>query len=315
MNTDSSGAKHPLLAFVDIVMEENQRQRKGTAGIKSKLPSSTKSVWQRIGPYALISLAAFICGAPVLGVMIWKADKLVALGLAGNLYYIVLLPLGLAVAAFLFGVFKSFARYRGKQLGGTLELGGPIVGFALVVIGGFVLPKPGADAFAVTAYVHGESSPNDLVLRNTGLVWMTLGADRRAEKIGDKGQADFKGIPSRFRGQEVSIWVEADGFEMAEPAAKYSLQEDQLYLAVRKKSGHVVGQVQDENGRPIAGAAVSAAGLSTRTDSNGRFELAIPGDKLAKELSLQVVAPDYEPWRSLVVPNANEATVILHHAR
>jgi hypothetical protein len=55
--------------------------------------------------------------------MIWKADLLGRLGLTGNLFYIVLLPMGLAAAGSLFGVVRSYARYSGKQLGGMLELG------------------------------------------------------------------------------------------------------------------------------------------------------------------------------------------------
>jgi hypothetical protein len=35
--------------------------------------------------------------------MLWNVQTLVAFGLTGDLYYIVLLPLGLAAAAFLFG--------------------------------------------------------------------------------------------------------------------------------------------------------------------------------------------------------------------
>src|SRR5580693_6830864 len=71
-----------------------------------------------------------------------NADLLGRLGLTGNLYYLVLLPMGLAAAVFLFGVLRSYARYSGKQLGGMLELSGPIVAFVLVVILGFVLVKP-----------------------------------------------------------------------------------------------------------------------------------------------------------------------------
>ena len=100
--------------------------------------------------------------------MLWKAEALTKLGLIGNLYYIVLFPLGLCAAVFLFGVVRSFARYKGEQYGGTLELGGPIVAFVLVVGGGFVLvPKP-PSTFPLTVYVHGEADRNDLVLRNSG---------------------------------------------------------------------------------------------------------------------------------------------------
>jgi hypothetical protein len=122
----------------------------------------------------------------ILVLMLGTAEKLVRLGLVGNLYYVVLVPLGLSVAAFLFGVLRSYAVYTGKVAGGNLELGGPIVGFLLVVILGFVL-VPDPSPFAVTVFVHGDSGKQDLVLRNRGAVLLDLGGDRRRELIGDRG--------------------------------------------------------------------------------------------------------------------------------
>src|SRR6202043_726504 len=85
--------------------------------------------WREIALYGVISLISFLCGVVLLGLMILNADLLGRLGLTGNLYYLVLLPMGLAAAGFLFGVLRSYARYSGKRLGGVWELGGPIIGF------------------------------------------------------------------------------------------------------------------------------------------------------------------------------------------
>src|ERR1039458_5754822 len=110
--------------------------------------------WAKIAPFAFISLAGFLVAAALVFLMVWKAETLVALGLTGRLYYVVLLPLGLAVAVCLFGVLQSHATYHGRQLGGKLVLGGPIVAFLLVVILGFVL-VPDLSTFPLTVYVHG----------------------------------------------------------------------------------------------------------------------------------------------------------------
>jgi hypothetical protein len=78
--------------------------------------------------YAIVSLVAFLIGLAILSVMLWNAQLLVTLGLTGNFYYVVLLALGLAAAAFLFGVLQSYARFKSRNGWGVLELGGPIVG-------------------------------------------------------------------------------------------------------------------------------------------------------------------------------------------
>jgi hypothetical protein len=268
---------------------------------------------KEIALYALISLISFLCGVGVLGLMIWKADLLARLGLTGNLFYIVLLPMGLAAAGFLFGVVRSYAEYSGKQLGGMLELGGPIVAFLLVVILGFVLVKP-ITTFPMTVYVHGEAGRQDIVLRNSGYVLLDLGGDRRRQPIGADGQAYFHEIPANFRGQEVPISVESDAYEPTKPDEKYRLSGSSLYVSVRKRAGRISGRIQDENGNPLSGVGIQVAGLSTTTDSAGHFEVVLNGEQLKPELELDVVKTGYLAKHFKVVPNANEVAVQLTRA-
>lgn len=181
---------------------------------------------------ALLSLGSFLAGALLLWLLVAKAELLVRLGLEGKLYYLVLLPLGLAVAGFLFGALRSFAFYRSNALGGVLELGGPVVVFGLVVLGGFLLVPP-QESFSVTVFVHGEGGVQNVPLRGEGYVLLDLGPDRRSEAIAGKGEAHFSGIPARFRGQEVPIGLEADGFSPADPNTRQRLGEESLYLAVK----------------------------------------------------------------------------------
>jgi len=279
--------------------------------MKTKTTPKSSNPWQRAAPFAVLSLACFLCGMAVLALILWKAELLVWLGLIDKFYYIVLLPLGLAAAGFLFGVLESYAAYTGKLLSGKLKVTGPVVAAALAVIGGVYLPKPAAEAFTVTVLVHGEAGPHDLILRNVGVVWMTLGPDPRQEKIGDKGQADFKNIPASFRSQEVPVSVEAEGFEMVSPIRKYRLSGLSLDVVIRRKATHLAGRVQDEAGRPVSDAVVSVAGVSVKTDAIGRFDLTVPGDRVKSELSVQVDAVGYATRRATAVPGANDLAVIL----
>jgi hypothetical protein len=266
--------------------------------------------WKEMVFYAVVSLVSFLIGFGILSVMLWNAQTLVALGLTGNLYYIVLLPLGLAAAAFLFGVLQSYARYRGKHLGGVLELGGPIVGSALVVIGGFLL-VPNPTPFELSVYVHGKAGPHDLVPKDSGEVLMVLGPDIRRQGIGQNGQAYFAGIPPNFHGQEVPIWVDSKQFESLNPDQKHSLKDSAIYLEVRKKAGRVAGRVEDGKGGAVAGALVSVAGLSATTDASGHFEIVIPGDRLEPNLELEVAAAGFSREHFKVTANANDSVIDL----
>jgi hypothetical protein len=238
----------------------------------------TPGSWSEIAPFVFIALGSFLLGALLLFFMIWKAEELVALGLTGRVYYIVLLPLGLAAAAFLFGVVKSYATYRGRQLGGKLVLGGPIIAFLLVVILGFVL-VPDPSTFPLTVFVHGPGGPQDIVLRNSGEVFVDLGGDRRHVQIGDQGQAYFPAIPANFHGQAIPAWVESETYESVNPQAKQRLNSTTLYLAVRKKIIHhlLTGIVTDVAGNPLSGVrlVLPEYHVEGQTNRDGRFALQV----------------------------------------
>jgi hypothetical protein len=182
-----------------------------------------------------------------------------------------------------------------------------------VVIGGIVL-VPNLATFPLTVYVHGERGPQDVVLRNSGYVVLRLGPESRKEPIGGDGQAYFPAIPANFRGQQVPVWVESEGFEaVGTPSCR--LVGPSVDVSVQKKSGRVSGRVQDEQGNAISGADVTVAGLSTSTDKAGRFGFVVPGDRLQPEIELDIVAAGYVPEHFSVVPNSNEAVIILTRAR
>lgn len=265
--------------------------------------------WPVIAPYALLSLGSFLAALLLIGLLLGNASLLVSLGLEGRFYYLALLPLGLAVTGFLFGALRSFALYRGRHGRSALELGGPVVGFALVMIGGFILPPP-ATNFPLTVYVHGPAGPQDLPLRNQGEVLLDLGGDRRRQPIGDAGQASFLEIPSSFRGQKINVALLAPDHERADPGP-LALKGQSLYLSVRRKAVPIAGETVDESGRAIARARVSVAGISTISDGNGRFSLVVPSEQAQDELILRVDAQGYEAWRQTVVPNGGPIAAVL----
>jgi len=138
-----------ILERVDLQRSSPPRTPSHTAP-PAKRDAPTR--WAEIAPDAVLSLGSFLASWILVALLLWRADLLARLGLTGKFYYLVLLPLGLAVAGFLFGALRSLARYTGRHLDGVLEVGGPVAGFALVVLGGFLLPPvdPSAAVFALT---------------------------------------------------------------------------------------------------------------------------------------------------------------------
>lgn len=270
--------------------------------------------WSTIVPYAILSLGSFLLFLLLLTLLLWNAERLVALGLTGNLYYLVLVPLGLSAAAFLFGALRSYATYRGKQFGGVLELGGPVVLFLLVVILGFWLPKP-ASNFPLTVYVHGPAGPQDLLLRGNGYIMLDIGGERKKRAIGNDGEVVFSEIPASFRGQEVPLALDADGYELVDPHQRVHLTKSSVYVEVRKKPGRISGYVHDDSGKPLAAVSIAVAALTASTNEHGYFELVIPGKQFQPSLTLNAVAPGFEPWSDTVVPNSNDVTITLHRQR
>jgi len=256
-----------------------------------------------------------MAGFGLLCLMLFDAQRLVDLGLVGNIYYIVLLPLGLSAAAFLFGILRSHARYNGKSNYGNLELSGPVVVFVLVVIGGFYLPKPAPESFEFTVFVQGEGGFGNIVLSNEGEVLVQLGADIRAEKIGDKGQAEFKNIPAKFRGQNVSVTVKADGFEVLNPSAKYSLSGDGLTIQVRRKAAIVSGNIVDTNGQLISNAKIRIGEIETNATDLGHFAIILPGSRSTQEVEAYISANGYISWHGRLVPNGGDASVQLRRSQ
>jgi hypothetical protein len=170
----------------------------------------------------------------------------------------------------------------------------------LIVILGFKLLPPPASRFDVTVFLNGEAGRQALVLRNQGQLSLDLGADRRIESVGAKGEVRFIGIPNDMRDRRVAIALDADKYELADPNLELKLDQEVFYATVRAKSWRLIGPVSDPEGRPLPQAHVAMAGKSAKTDADGRFELVLPADLPEHERTLTITAAGYETWRAQV---------------
>lgn len=250
-------------------------------------------------------VVAAVAGAAALGLLLLMIDSaatLVRVGLTGHVWYVLLLLLGLFAAISVFALFKSYARYKGKVLGGTLEIGGPVVVMLAVVLLGFDRVPVPAQRFDVTVFVHGAAGRHAMVLRDRGKVALDLGADKRIEAIGDKGEARFASIPADLRGRDVAIGVDDDTYELVQPGLTIRLDQEAIYAAVQPKQLRLSGQVSDEQGRPVGKARAAIAGVAAETDQDGRFEVGLPADLPEGDRRITIVADGFEPWSAQTVP-------------
>jgi hypothetical protein len=222
-------------------------------------------------------------------------EKLVGFGLVNQIYYVVLVALGLGAAGALFAATRSKA--------GAL-------GIFLLVLGAGIYFSPGQKPFGLTVFVHGPGGPQDLILRNQGRVAIDLGPDRRVEQIGEKGSAFFAGIPPDYRGKSIPVSVMADGFARTDGSA-LRLTGESLYVPVRKQGVLLSGVIVDEARDPVPNATVQVAGQTAKTNESGRFELLIPGQLVKEEMTLDVRAEGFVSQTLPVVPNSNEIRLAL----
>lgn len=252
--------------------------------------------------YALLAGAAFIFALILIGLMLWRADSLVSLGLIGRFFYLVLIPLGLSSAVFLFGCLKSYAVYKGNALGGVLELGGPVVVFILVLILGFWL-NPDSSVFSTTVYVRLVDAPTQPFV--SGRVLLQLGGDPRNVQVSERGAAYFTGIPANFRGDDVAVsLLDAPGYQANQSTLR--LEDGSVNLAVIALPLEFSGYVINDTGQPVEGARIGMAGQSTETDSGGYFRITVQGSSFDAAQSIQITAQGFAPWLGEITAGAGD---------
>jgi hypothetical protein len=209
--------------------------------------------------------------------LIFFAPQLTAYGITGSIYYIVLIPVGLTAAAFLFGAMHSHAKYVGKGSYGQLEITGPAVLFALVVIGGFYLAEPESTFFLT---VRTEDADNQNKIINHGTLTVDLGSQRITRHIGSSGEVMFAEIPSKFISAEIMIIPEIEGYRLKETGAVKIPGNKVIYLPLvrREDSTLVRGTVIDKDGNSVAGVNLDfESGLASAvSDEAGRFSVTVP---------------------------------------
>jgi TIR domain len=235
-------------------------------GVDSPQPLSAKN-------YVIIAALGFIFAAGFTLFYVYRVPQLVESGVQGQVFYLLLIPWALACAAFLFGAMKSYARFTHKHLGNFLELGGPVVLFCLVLLGGFKLVPPAPETFDLAVRAHSEDVP----LITSGQITLDLPGLPHAN-IGPDGEANFKGVSARFKGTPIRVLPHVDGYEEKWQTPK--LKDNVLDLNLERAHPVIVlsGLLVPPPGKGKSiKVLVDGQDGETSPDDLGRFKLNVNG--------------------------------------
>ena len=232
--------------------------------------------WLWISGFAFLLCIAAVCG------LLFFGNRLENLGIVGNIYYIILIPLGFSAAAFLSGAMKSYAKFTSNEslTYGKLTLAGPIVIFALVVVGGFMLPKwnDKEQQFVARFRIVNETVKTSDFGKGT----VSLSLPDQPSIILDlfKGEVSFPNIPIKYLHKPAKVSVDIENYEMTD-SGDIELSKDVYNIKVERtdlsSNTTVRGTIINQNDQPLTNAILNfGSGLAKdSTDENGDFEVKI----------------------------------------
>lgn len=200
----------------------------------------------------------------------------------GQIFYLLLIPWALSSAAFLFGAMKSYARFTYRHLGNFLELGGPVVLFCLVLLGGFKLVPPAPETFDLAV----RASSADTPLITSGQITLDLPGLPHTD-IGPDGEANFKGLSAKVRGKPVRVLAKVDGYE--EEWLTPTLEDSVLNVKLRRTHPVTVQSIRlipPPNGKVVK-ITVGDQNVETSFNELGEAKFNVsgrPGDRLPVEV-------------------------------
>jgi hypothetical protein len=227
--------------------------------------------------YAVISLVGLLFAIGLLMFYVYQVPRMAQSGVQNQVFYILLLPWGLCCAAFLFGAMRSIARFTHKKMGSGLELGGPVVLFCLVVGGGFKLVPSAAESFDLTVRPHSAAE----AIISTGKIMIDLGTDRRSENVASNGEANFKGIPAKFKTAPVKVLAQIDDRKYKQQWQEYKLSGSMLDLPLEpaaEAKSHLSGTIipPPEDWAKLR-VTVEGQAAEAKVDELGRFDVSVSG--------------------------------------
>ena len=307
-----------------LPVEEGKSQEpeepRGSSGPPTQPPAKEGVLWQPLPAWAYMVIAG-ICLAitiALLVVFVQKAPTLVAQGISNKFFFVLLVPLGLATAAFVFGGMRAYATISGKQNDTKWEVAGPAAGTLLVVVAGFLL-VPDNPPFSITARFR----DTDGRLLTNGSATIYPGQKGDKQPITSAGDATYKEIADDFRGTRTRIDLEAPGYLLADPKKDYSLTPGVIAVDVKIDPTYVEPEteslVQSVVGVPDSTKALTHVikalkSLKTKTLSEAQRSALLEefqSNNKAIQALLDTTPPNMEAQLDTLVPVARELQKLL----
>lgn len=216
-------------------------------------------------------------------------------------YYIILVVFALACAVLLYGVAKATGTLTGKVMGMEFSLAGPAAVAGLIVIGGFYLPRPGAngDTKQLTIRILDE---NKIPVKQGEIKIYTDQSNTLTQQIDNNGQAIFAGLPAKIADEKIKLSVTSAGFaQLVVDTIIKNLPAIELVLS---KNGSIVltGKVRDASEVPVSNAVVKVAKAVDSTvitdtfvtTTDGTYYLKLKGYKAEDFITVLVTKQGYE---------------------
>jgi hypothetical protein len=219
--------------------------------------------------------------------------------------------LAIAIAA-VASIIPGFFNLKYKEL---ISAGGALAVFAYVYMynPSIIVNTEKCSPFTMTIFVHGSNGKQDIILQNKGEVILDLNGDRRREKINDKGEAVFKGIPNQFMNTKVPITIEADIYQPRYKDSAYTLTDKEVvYIELSTKNlSNISGSVRNEEGKLLSQVKIIVGDIVTVTNEYGRFKIDIPEKMQKVEQEMIAIKEGYQTWDELVYPQTKQEIKII----
>jgi len=165
--------------------------------------------------YAAMVLVGLVGAVALTMFYVYQGPRIAQSGAQGLVALVLQVLIALACAIFLFGAMKSTGRFTSK----SSTFGGPAALFIVVLSILFARGQPG-ELFDLTVRAHSADGSAPII--RSGEITIDLDNDRRHGGFNSNGEADFKGIPAKFRGATVDVLPQVDGYKQDAQRLKLS---------------------------------------------------------------------------------------------